>query len=107
MASLSSGSRLARVKPRTRSHNSRAAYLMILGALLLVGLFTLYPYAYALWASFQNLSPIMPTSFAGLKNYTDIFTSSYFVGAVRTTLVFAGIAVPLILLMGIAAAALL
>jgi ABC-type sugar transport system permease subunit len=80
---------------------------MILGALLLIGLFTLYPYAYALWASVQNLSPIMPTSFAGLKNYTDIFTSTYFVGAVRTTLVFAGIAVPLILLMGIAAAALL
>jgi multiple sugar transport system permease protein len=80
---------------------------MILGAFLLVALFTLYPYAYALWASVQNLSPIMPASFAGIKNYTDIFTSTYFIGAVRTTLVFTVTAVPLILLLGVGAAALL
>lgn len=80
---------------------------MILGALVLVALFTLYPYGYALWASVQNLSPIIPMSFAGLKNYGDIFTSTYFVSAVRTTLVFTVIAVPLVVVLGIATASLL
>ncbi len=94
----------------SRSHARRrqiiSAYLMILGALLIVGLFTLYPYAYALWASLQNLSPILPPSFAGLDNYVGIITSEYFVDAVRNTLVFTIASVPLILLLGIGVASL-
>jgi multiple sugar transport system permease protein len=80
---------------------------MILGALLLIALFTLYPYGYALWASVQNLSPIIPPSFVGLKNYGDIFTSTYFFGTVRTTLGFTAIAVPSIIVLGVATASLL
>ena len=88
-------------------HNVRSAYAMILPMLLLVGFFTLYPYAYALWSSFRITSPLLPPSFAGLTNYKNVITSSYFIGAVKNTLVFTIFSVPLVLVLGIAVASLL
>lgn len=95
-------------KPRARYKRGQTgpAYVMIAGTLIVVGLFTLYPYAYALWASFQNLSPILPLSFAGVDNYVRVATSSYFAGSVRNTLIFTFASVPLILVLGVAVASL-
>jgi multiple sugar transport system permease protein len=90
-----------------RWHNIGQAYLMIGGVLLIVGVFTLYPYLYALWASFHTLSPIMPTSYAGLSNYTGVLSSTYFLNAVRTTFIFTFVSVPLIVLLGIGVSSLL
>jgi multiple sugar transport system permease protein len=94
-------------RPRANWQHAGPAYLMIAGVVLIVGVFTVYPYAYALWASLQNLSPIMPPSFAGLENYRSVLTSTYFGGAVRTTLAFTFAAVPLIVGLGVAVATLL
>ncbi|MGQ9625319.1 MAG: carbohydrate ABC transporter permease [Anaerolineae bacterium] len=82
-------------------------YLMVVPALLLVALFTLYPYGYAIWSSLQVLSPILPPSFAGLKNYQAVITSTYFFDALRNTLVFTGISVPIIVALGVLVASLL
>lgn len=82
-------------------------YLMVVPALLLVAVFTLYPYGYAIWSSFQVLSPILPPSFAGLKNYQAVISSSYFFNALGNTLVFTGISVPIIVALGVLVATLL
>ncbi|RMF90155.1 MAG: sugar ABC transporter permease [Nitrospinota bacterium] len=80
---------------------------MILPTLLLVCVFTLYPYAYALWSSFRITSPLLPPAFAGWANYEAVLTSPYFVGAVRNTLIFTLLSVPLVLIVGVAVASLL
>jgi ABC-type sugar transport system permease subunit len=80
---------------------------MVAGALVIVGGFTLYPYAYAVWASLHTLSPIMPSSFVGLTNYKDVLSSVYFVNAARTTLAFTLVSVPMTVTLGVAVAALL
>lgn len=107
MTTLTSNVPMPRPLRRGEWHRARSAYGMILGALVLVGAFTLYPYGYALWTSFQNINPILPPSFAGLKNYTDVLSSTYFLDAVLTTGIFAIIAVPTILILGVGVASLL
>lgn len=107
---MTTASTLARAQapgPRVRLGTTATGYLMIAGVLVIVAVFTIYPYAYALWASFQNLSPILPASFAGLKNYAGVLSSSYFINAVKTTLIFTAISVPIIVLLGVGVAALL
>ncbi len=90
-----------------RSSTTRSALIMITPTILLVSLFTFYPYIYALWSSFQTLSPIMPTKFVGLLNYRQVIITSYFVSTVKNTLGFAVIAVPTIVVLGIVVASLL
>jgi ABC-type sugar transport system permease subunit len=90
-----------------RSSLVRAALFMVAPTLLLVAIFTLYPYLYALRGSFMTLSPLLPPKFVGLLNYQQIVTSSYFIGTLKNTLIFSVIAVPTIVVLGIAVASLL
>jgi len=83
------------------------AYALAGGALAVVALFTLYPAGYALVGSLYTLSPILPTSFAGLANYALIFDSPYFGFALRTTSVLALATVPAVLLLGLLVAVML
>jgi multiple sugar transport system permease protein len=89
-----------------RGSLTRAALIMIAPTLLIVALFTLYPYAYALWGSLRTLSPILPPKFVGLSNYTQVISSSYFIGAVKNTFIFSLAAVPAIVVLGVAVATL-
>ena len=92
---------------RLGNQTTRAAIIMIMPTAILVGLFTFYPYFYAIWGSFQTLSPILPSKFVGLLNYSQVITSRYFAGTVRNTLVFAVFAVPIIVALGTAVASLI
>lgn len=83
------------------------AYGLILPAALLVLGFTLYPYGYAVWGSLHSLSPILPLRYIGLTNYRLVLSSSYFVRALSNTGVFILATVPIILMLGVAVAALL
>ena len=80
---------------------------MIAPVVLLVAAFTLYPYIYALWSSVRVVSPLLPPAFAGLKNYESVITSIYFLRAVRNTLIFTAVSVPITVLLGLLTAALL
>jgi ABC-type sugar transport system permease subunit len=80
---------------------------MVLPLLLIMAVFTLYPYGYALWTSVRQVSPLLPPKFVGLENYVDVVTGSYFVGSVRNTLVFALLSVPATVLLGLVSALLL
>lgn len=92
---------------RTTSSPAFSAYWMIAAAVLLIAVFTLYPYAYALWTSFRVASPVLPPAFTGLKNYKAVITSVYFIRAMRTTLVFTAVSVPIIAALGVLVASLL
>jgi len=79
-APYSEPSNLARWWRRTT--NSRAAYLYLFPAFLVMGFITFYPMAYQVWMSFTDysitsLNPNSPKyvepSVIGVQNYTDIF----------------------------------
>ncbi len=92
---------------RVRRDDARAAYAMAGGALLTIGLFTLYPVGYALVGSTRTLSPILPPSFVGLANYRLVFESPYFGFALLRTALLAVATVPAVLLLGLTIAILL
>lgn len=84
-----------------------SAYWMIAPAVLLVAAFTLYPYIHALWSSVRVVSPLLPPTFAGLKNYKAVISSIYFLRAVKRTLIFTFASVPVTVLLGLLTASLL
>ncbi len=76
-------------------------------AFLLIALFTFYPFARAAYESTRIASPIFPPRYVGLENYRDVLASDYFLNAALTTLRFAAITVPLLVLFGVLVALLL
>lgn len=70
------------------ARGAAVALLLILPALLIVAVFTLYPVGRAIWSSLHFESPFFPTTWAGLQNYIDVITGSYFTNSLRVTLVF-------------------
>lgn len=85
----------------------RAALIMVAPTLLLVGIFTIYPYLFALRGSLMTLSPLLPPKFVGLLNYQQVMSSSYFLGTVKNTFIFSLMAVPTIVVLGVAVASLI
>lgn len=80
---------------------ARTGLLMVAPALLLVALFTLYPFGRAVYESTRITSPLFPPEFVGLQNYRDVLTSDYFVDAAVTTLLFALVTTPLLVGLGL------
>ncbi len=78
--------------------------LMAAPVLVLVAVFTLYPFGQAIYESTRITSPLFPPKFVGLENYVAVITSTYFLDAALTTLLFAGIAVPIVVVLGVLAA---
>lgn len=73
----------------------------LLPALLPVLLLTVYPIAHVLWTSLHEVTLLFPGEpFVGLKNFQRVVTSSYFLTALRTSLVFTLIAAPSVVLIG-------
>lgn len=111
MAQVSAATTTARggmtARRRAERGLARTGWLMVLPALLLVAVFTLYPFGYAAWESTRISSPLFPPEFVGLQNFRDILGSDYFVGASRTTLLFAAVTVPLLVGIGLLVALLL
>jgi len=90
-----------------RGGQARTGLLMVAPALLLVAIFTLYPFGQAIYESSRISSPLFPPEFVGLQNFRDVLSSDYFVGATRTTLLFAAVTMPLLVGLGLLAALLL
>ena len=78
--------------------------LMAAPVLVLVAVFTLYPFGQAIYESTRITSPLFPPKFVGLENYVAVITSTYFLDAALTTLLFAIIAVPIVVVLGVLAA---
>ena len=72
-------------------------YAFIFVAMLVFCVFTLYPVLSAVKTSFLKYKPF-GSEFIGLKNYTDSFKSALFFKAVKNTIVYTVVVVPLSLL---------
>ena len=80
-------------------------YLMVLPAVLVILLIGLFPVIYTAIISVQNLTMMAEdTSFHGLLHYTTLISDARFWIALRNTLIFTAIALPVELLLGLALA---
>ena len=76
--------------------------------LILVIVFTVYPFGYALWNSFFQILLILPTKpFVGFQNYADVLVSLYFREALINTLFFTLVTAPIIVVVAVGVARLL
>lgn len=75
--------------------------------LILVAIFTIYPVGRAIYQSLWIESPIFPSRFVGLKNYQDLLGGLFLKEAALNTLMFALVAVPLVIVLGVLTALLL
>jgi raffinose/stachyose/melibiose transport system permease protein len=77
---------------RLRSHAARRAmtgYLFLLPALVLIGVFTLYPFVQGLALSFQNWDGVgRDTPWVGLANYQKVIADTIFWASLRNAVVF-------------------
>ena len=91
-----------------RRELSRYPVEWLLPVLVLVVVFTVYPFGHALWSSLFQILLILPVRpFVGLRNYADVFASLYFREALLNTLVFAAITAPIIVVIALGVARLL
>jgi ABC-type sugar transport system permease subunit len=90
-----------------KAHQAWDGVIMIAPVLILVALFTLYPVGRAIYQSMRIESPIFPSRFVGLKNYQDVLGGLFFKEAAITTLGFAAVTVPILIVLGVLTALLL
>lgn len=84
-------------------------YGALLPTLVILGLFSLYPLGYAVYLSLHQYVLTNPFGhpFTGLQNFQDVIGSDYFRSSLTATAVYAAMAVPAIVIVGLLAALLL
>jgi trehalose/maltose transport system permease protein len=82
----------------------RAAYYMILPALLIILVVALYPVAYSVYLSFFGATINSVGSFVGFENYARMFANQEFIEGLTNTLVFTAVSVLLEFVIGLAIA---
>jgi len=77
-------------------------YLLLLPAVLILALLTIWPIVYSIAISFTNyrVNSRQPTEFIGLDNFTQLFSDDTFLGALWITAKFVLVAIPLQLILG-------
>ncbi|MGG4032097.1 sugar ABC transporter permease [Paenibacillus cisolokensis] len=91
------------IRRRLNRGDGAWAYAFIAVALTVFAVFTAYPVASAFIISFQQYSP-MGSTFIGFDNYSDILSSDLFWKAIRNTVVYTVLTVPVALVLSFAVA---
>lgn len=88
---------------------TRAWFLFVSPAILLVGIFSLYPLFYTIYLSFfkYNAASGIPMTFNGLTNYIRLFQSYDFINSVKVTFYYTLLGVGSTMILGVALALLL
>lgn len=74
--------------------DSALAWRMIGPALIVIGGVLIFPLAYSLWTSLNNVSPDnLRMQFTGTANYAAVFRDPQFIGSLLNTLYFAGMTI--------------
>ena len=79
---------------RHRYRDGKLAYWLILPAMVLLGIFVVWPAIYAAYLSFQDWSFYKDPAFVGLKNYTDVLRDPLFLESIGRGFVFVLLTVP-------------
>jgi sn-glycerol 3-phosphate transport system permease protein len=90
----------------SRTKEAGLAYLMLLPALAVFGVFTFFPFIenFDLAAHTKGPYPSSPNPYVGTSQFFDVIRSSAFLDSLRSTAIFVAIAVPLGLFLGLALA---
>jgi trehalose/maltose transport system permease protein len=91
---------LGRVRKEFADPEKRTAYYMVLPVLFVILLIAAWPILYGIWLSFQRVTPV-GSSFAGLANYTKMFSDSTFYRAMLNTAVFTFVSVAIEFTLGL------
>ena len=67
---------------RWRYRDGNIAYLLLAPVVILLGIFVIWPAAYAVYLSFQDWSFYRPPEFVGWKNFRDVLTDRLFAAAI-------------------------
>lgn len=76
-------------------------YLFLIPACAIVGMFVIYPALEAIMLSFTNFNMITTPSFVGLANYRALWHDPFFWSALRNTLLYLIVVVPVLVLLPI------
>ncbi|WP_269531497.1 carbohydrate ABC transporter permease [Chitinimonas sp. BJYL2] len=76
-------------------------YLFLIPACAILGLFVLYPAGKAIWLSFTDFNLITSSHFVGWDNYVRLWADPFFWGALRNTLLYLLVAVPMLVILPI------
>lgn len=82
-----------------RYRDGRIAYLLILPAVLLLGVFVIWPAVYATYLSFQDWSFYKDPTFVGWRNFTNVLNDPLFWEAIGRGFVFVAMTVPPMLIL--------
>jgi len=91
---------------KTRLHHPLIPYLFLLPACSLVGAFVIYPALQALLISLTDFNMITPRRFVGLDNYQRLAKDPFFWDALRNSLLYLVVVVPILVMAPIGVAAL-
>jgi ABC-type sugar transport system permease subunit len=95
------------VGPSRSALERRWAWILLAPALSIIALLAVVPIGRAVWTSLHQTSPLLPSKFTGLKNFTDVIGGDQFFPAWLTTLCFAAFTVVLTTILALASASLL
>ncbi|HEY9310382.1 MAG TPA: sugar ABC transporter permease [Microbacterium sp.] len=84
---------------RFRYRDGRIAYLLILPALVLLGIFVVWPAVYAGYLSFQDWSFYKDPEFVGWRNYANVLSDPLFWESIGRGFVFVAMTVPPMLIL--------
>ena len=76
--------------PQTGVAGKLFSYGTILPAIVIIGLFTIYPFIYSISTSMRHLVLTMPfdQGFVGLRNFQEVVSSYYFFNSLKNTLLY-------------------
>jgi multiple sugar transport system permease protein len=93
---------------RTRLGRRGYSWVTLAPVLALVALFTLFPFGYAAWTSVhRHVLVLHDRPYVGLRNYTNAIEDPLFADAIKSSVIFALVAVPVVTLVGLLVALLL
>jgi putative chitobiose transport system permease protein len=84
-----------------RASHPLLPYLFIIPACSIVGMFVIYPALKAIALSFTSFNMITEPAFVGLKNYQALWTDPFFWSALKNTLLYLVIVVPVLVVLPI------
>ncbi len=89
-------------------NRSKLPYLLLLPAMVLYGIFFVFPFFYSLMLSFNDWNLLTgQTTYVGMRNYEQLVNSKVFWASVRNTLLFVLVKTPFSMVLGLAYALLI
>jgi len=87
-------------RAKRRYPDTKVGLLMVVPAVVLLGIFVIWPVIYAIYLSFHNWSFYKDPVFVGIRNYSFVLRDPLFLAAVRRGFIFVLMVVPIMLVLG-------